>query len=91
MNAIKILGISTQLSGTGTTVPNLSNLGAEYVLLQHTGSNHNLVIQKSGIGTTVGSINLPGKALLVIKKQRTDTLEVSSGNDVFATSVVYQG
>lgn len=92
MGSIKILGNSIQLSaGVGTTVPDLNGIGAKYVLLQHVGENHHQIIQKTGMGTTVGSIHLPPDTVLTIKKERSDTLETASGNDVYVTSITYQG
>jgi hypothetical protein len=90
MEVIKILGSASQLTGTGTTVPGSDNVGAQYVLVSNTGTTQT-VTQKTGAGVTVGTIVTPPSSLLIIKKERTDTLESASGTSVHVTSVVYQG
>ena len=97
MNAVKILGESTQINaGTGSSVPASINssigaaVGAEYVLLQHSHSSDRLVEIRTGAGVTYGSIHMGGKDPIIIHKARTDLL-YSSASDVYATSVVYQG
>lgn len=90
MEVIKILGTATQLTGTGTTVPGSDYVGAQYVLVSNIGTAQT-VTQKTGVGVTVGTIFTPASSLLIIKKERTDTLESESGNSVYVTSVVYQG
>jgi len=89
--SIKILGNSQQLSGIGTTVSDINGLGAQYVLIQHTGAGNHYIIEKTGAGVTVGTVYLPSESFLLIKKERTNTISVDSGNDIYATSVVYQG
>lgn len=91
MGVIKILGNALQLSGTGTTIPDMNGIGAQYVLIQHTGSGNNYIIQQTGVGDTIGTVHMPSESFLIIKKQRTDILKVDGGNDIYATSVVYQG
>ena len=97
MNAVKILGESTQINaGTGSSVPASVNssigaaVGAEYVLLQHSHSSDRLVEIRTGAGVTYGSVHMTGKDPIIIHKARTDLL-YSSASDVYATSVVYQG
>ena len=97
MNAIKILGESTQINaGTGSSVPASVNssigaaVGAEYVLLQHSHSSDRLVEIRTGAGVTYGSVHMAGKDPIIVHKARTD-LVYSSASDVYATSVVYQG
>jgi hypothetical protein len=91
MNPIKIIGNLHQLSGIGTTVADVNNLGAQYVLVQHIGAGNHYITQQTGAGVTIGSIYIPSNSNLLIKKERTDEIKVDSGNDVYATSVVYQG
>jgi len=88
---IKILGNSQQLSGIGTTVSDIDGLGAQYVLIQHTGGGSHYIIEKTGAGVTVGTVHMPPQSFLLIKKERTNIISVNSGNDIYATSVVYQG
>ena len=97
MNAVKILGESTQINaGTGSSVPASVNssigaaVGAEYVLLQHSHSSDRLVEIRTGAGVTYGSVHMAGKDPIIVHKARTD-LVYSSASDVYATSVVYQG
>ena len=97
MNAVKILGESTQINaGTGSSVPASINssigaaVGAEYVLIQHSHSSDRLVEIRTGAGVTYGSIHMTGKDPIILHKARTD-LVYSSASDVYATSVVYQG
>ncbi len=91
MNPIKILGYAQQLSGIGTTVSGVNDVGAQYVLVQHTGAGNHFITQQTGTGTTIGTIYVQPDTSIIIKKERTDTIKVDSGNDVYATSVVYQG
>ena len=97
MQVIKILGESTQVNaGSGSSVPGSVNgglgaaLGAEYVMLQHSHNSDRLVEVRTGAGVTYGSVHISGKDPIIIHKARTD-LVYSSANDVYATSVVYQG
>ena len=97
MNVIKILGESTQVNaGSGSSVPGSVNgslgaaLGAEYVMIQHSHSSDRLVEVKTGAGDTYGSVHMAGKDPIIIHKARTDLI-FSSANDVYASSVVYQG
>ena len=89
MNIVKVLGEVTALS----TTP--SNLGsAEYVLLQHNhaGGNAHLITQKDAGGTVLGSLYVAPHRPIIIKKGRTDTLEVGNGvSDIYGTSVVHMG
>jgi len=88
---IKILGNSQQLSGIGTTVSDINGLGAQYVLIQHTGGGNHYIIEKTGAGVTVGTVHMTPQSFLLIKKERTNIISVNSGTDIYATSVVYQG
>ena len=97
MNAIKVLGESTQVNaGSGTSVPCSVNgdvgsaIGAEYVMIQHSHSSDRLVELRTANGTTYGSIHMAGKDPIIVHKARTDLI-YSSAADVYATSVVYQG
>jgi hypothetical protein len=89
MNILKVLGEATALS---TTPSNIDS--GEYVLLQHNhaGGNAHLVTQKDSGGTVLGSLYVAPHRPIIIKKGRTDTLEVGSGvSDIYGTSVVHMG
>ena len=89
MNVLKLLGEATVLS---TTPSNIDS--AEYVLLQHNhaGGNSHLVTQKDVSGTTLGSLYVAPHRPIIIKKGRTDTLEVGENvTDIYGTSVVHMG
>ena len=96
MLVVKLLGESTQINaGSGSSVPCSavsvgSAVGAEYVMLQHSHNSDRLVEVRTGAGVTYGSVHIAGKDPIIIHKERTD-LVYSSANDVYATSVVYQG
>jgi hypothetical protein len=91
MLVVKLLGESTTVNaGSGSSVPNMDGLGAEYVLIQHSHSSDRLVEVRTGLGVTTGSIHIAGKDPILVYKNRTD-LVYSSASDVYATSVVYQG
>lgn len=91
MLVVKLLGESTTVNaGSGSSVPNMDGLGAEYVLIQHSHSSDRLVEVRTGLGVTTGSIHIAGKDPILVYKKRTD-LVYSSASDVYATSVVYQG
>ena len=85
MLVVKVLGLSTQINaGLGSSV------GAEYVMIQHSHSADRLVEIRTGAGVTYGSVHITGKDPIILRKERED-LVYSSGADVYATSVVYQG
>ena len=97
MQVVKILGESTLINaGSGSSVPGSVNgslgsaVGAEYVMVQHSHSSDRLVEVRTGAGVTYGSMHISGKDPIIIHKERTDLI-YSSANDVYATSVVYQG
>ena len=91
MVVVKLLGESTLVNaGSGTSVPSSSGVGAEYVMIQHSHSSDRLVEVRTGAGDTYGSVHMAGKDPIIIHKARTD-LVFSSANDVYASSVVYQG
>jgi len=91
MLVVKLLGESTQVNvGSGSSVPSSSGVGAEYVMIQHSHSSDRLVEVRTGVGDTYGSIHITGKDPIIIHKARTDLI-FSSANDVYASSVVYQG
>ena len=85
MQVVKLLGESTQINaGSGTSVPSIGGVGAQYVMVQHSHSSDRLV------EVTTGSMHVAGKDPIIIQKNRTD-LVYSTAADVYATSVVYQG
>ena len=91
MQVIKLLGESTQVNaGSGSSVPSIDGIGAQYVMIQHSHSSDRLVEIRTGAGVTTGSIHMAGKDPIIIHKERTDIV-YSSASDVYATSVVYQG
>jgi len=91
MQVVKLLGESTQINaGSGTSVPSIGGVGAQYVMVQHSHSSDRLVEVKTGAGVTTGSMHVAGKDPIIIQKNRTD-LVYSTAADVYATSVVYQG
>ena len=91
MAVVKLLGLSTQVNaGSGSSVPNIDGLGAQYVMVQHSHSSDRTVEVRTGAGVTTGSLHIASKDPIVIQKERTD-LVYSSAGDVYATSVVYQG
>ena len=91
MLVVKLLGESTTVNaGSGSSVPNMDGLGAEFVMVQHSHSSDRVVEVRTGLGVTTGTMHITGKDPIVIKKERDD-LVYSSSNDVYATSVVYQG
>ena len=91
MMVVQLLGESTLVNvGSGTSVPSSSGVGAEYVMIQHSHSSDRLVEVRTGAGDTYGSVHMAGKDPIIIHKARTD-LVFSSANDVYASSVVYQG
>ena len=91
MQVKKLLGESTQVNaGSGSSVPSIDGIGAQYVMIQHSHSSDRLVEIRTGAGVTTGSIHMAGKDPIIIHKERTDIV-YSSASDVYATSVVYQG
>jgi len=91
MLVVKLLGKSTTVNaGSGSSVPNIDGLGAQYVMVQHSHSSDRVVEVRTGAGVTTGSLHIAGKDPIVIQKERTDLI-YSSAADVYATSVVYQG
>jgi len=91
MLVVKLLGESTQVNvGSGSSVPSSSGVGAEYVMIQHSHSSDRLVEVRTSVGDTYGSVHMAGKDPIIIHKARTDLI-FSSANDVYASSVVYQG
>ena len=91
MQVVKLLGESTQVNaGSGSSVPSIDGIGAQYVMLQHSHSSDRLVEIRTGTGVTTGSMHMTGKDPIIIHKERTD-LVYSTATDVYATSVVYQG
>ena len=90
MNAIKILGIATQINGRGTTVPGIMGLGAEYVLMQHSHMNDRIIEVQTGAGVTYGSFHMSGQTPLILHKER-DHIVTCEDNDVYGTSVVFSG
>ena len=90
MMVVKLLGETLVNVGSGTSVPSSSGVGAEYVMIQHSHSSDRLVEVRTGAGDTYGSVHIAGKDPIIIHKARTD-LVFSSANDVYASSVVYQG
>ena len=93
MNVIKLLGEATQVNaGSGTSVPDIDGVGAQYVLLQHdhSGGQAHVVEVRTGAGVTTGSLHLAPHNPLIVHKERTDLI-YSSATDVYATSVAYQG
>ena len=91
MQVVKLLGESTQVNaGSGSSVPSIDGIGAQYVMIQHSHSSDRLVEIRTGAGVTTGSIHMAGKDPIIIHKERTDIV-YSSASDVYATSVVYQG
>tara|TARA_B100002019_G_scaffold220769_1_gene193534 strand:+ start:301 stop:582 length:282 start_codon:yes stop_codon:yes gene_type:complete len=93
MNVVKLLGESTQVNaGSGSSVPSIDGIGAQYVLLQHdhTGGQAHIVEVRTGAGVTTGSFHLAPHNPITIQKERTDLVYCSS-TDVYATSVVYKG
>jgi hypothetical protein len=93
MNVIKLLGEAVQVNtGSGTSVPNIGGIGAQYVLLQHdhSGGQAHVVEVRTGAGVTTGSLHLAPHNPIIVQKNRTDLVYCSSA-DVYATSVVYQG
>tara|TARA_Y100000004_G_scaffold46608_1_gene51181 strand:+ start:179 stop:454 length:276 start_codon:yes stop_codon:yes gene_type:complete len=91
MIVVKLLGESTTINaGSGSSVPNIDGLGAQYVMIQHSHSSDRLVEIRTGAGVTTGSMHMSSKDPIIIQKARTD-LVYSSASDVYATSVVYQG
>ena len=91
MLVVKLLGESTLVnSGSGSSVPNIDGLGAQYVMVQHSHSSDRVVEVRTGAGVTTGSLHIAGKDPIVIQKERTDLI-YSSAADVYATSIVYQG
>lgn len=93
MLIVKLLGEALNVNvGSGTSVPNTDNVGAQYVLLQHdhSGGQAHIVEVRTGAGVTTGSLHLAPHNPIIIQKERTDLVYCSSA-DVFATSVVYRG
>ena len=92
MNVVKLLGEAVVVSGSGTTVPDVNGIGAQYVLLQHdhTAGAAHVVEIRTGAGVTTGSLHLAPHVPIIILKDRTDGVYTSS-SDIFATSVVHQG
>jgi len=91
MNVIKVLGLTTNVNvGSGSSVPDQNNLGAQYVMIQHDHSSSRVIEVRTADGTPYGSFHMAGKEPIVIKKERTDLI-YSSHSDVYATSIVYQG
>ena len=91
MQVVKLLGESTQVyAGSGTSVPSIAGVGAQYVMIQHSHSSDRLVEVRTGAGVTTGSMHISGKDPIIVYKERTD-LVYSSASDVYATSIVYQG
>ena len=91
MLVVKLLGESTTINaGSGSSVPNIDGLGAQYVMVQHSHSSDRIVEVRTGAGVTTGSVHISGKDPIIIQKERTDLI-YSSASDVYATSVVYQG
>ena len=91
MLVVKLLGESTQVnSGSGSSVPNIDGLGAQYVMIQHTHTSDRVVEVRTGVGVTTGSIHVADRQPIIIQKERTDLI-YSDANDVYATSIVYQG
>jgi hypothetical protein len=91
MQVVKLLGESTQVNaGSGSSVPSIDGIGAQYVMIQHSHSADRLVEIRTGAGVTTGSMHMTGKDPIIIHKERTD-LVYSTASDVYATSVVYQG
>lgn len=89
MNIVKLLGEATVLS----TTPKNIDSGTK-VLLQHNhaGGNAHLVILKNASGTTLGSFYLAPHRPVVIDKEPSDTVEVSTGvSDIYATSIAHMG
>tara|TARA_B100002019_G_scaffold277766_1_gene277928 strand:+ start:503 stop:784 length:282 start_codon:yes stop_codon:yes gene_type:complete len=93
MQVVKILGEATQVNaGSGSSVPDTNSIGAQYVMVQHdhASGNAHLVETRTGAGVTIGSFYIPPHNPIIVYKERTDLIFCSS-NDVYATSVVYQG
>ena len=93
MHIVKLLGEAVLVnSGSGTTVPNIDGVGAQYVLLQHdhTAGSAHLVEVRTGAGVTTGSFHLAPHNPIIVQKDRTDVV-YSDTSDIYATSVVYQG
>jgi len=94
MLVIKLLGESVQINaGSGSSVPaseTYGSVGAEYVMVQHSHSSDRVVEVRTGAGVTYGSMHVTSNDPIIIQKARTD-LVYSSANDVYATSIVYQG
>ena len=91
MQVVKLLGESTLVNaGSGTSVPSIGGVGAQYVMIQHSHSSDRLVEVRTGAGVTTGSIHIAGKDPIIVQKDRTDLI-YSAAADVYATSVVYQG
>ena len=91
MLVVKLLGESTQVNaGSGSSVPNTDGVGAQYVMIQHTHTSDRVVEVRTGVGVTTGSIHIADRQPIIIQKERTDLI-YSDANDVYATSIVYQG
>ena len=93
MYVVKLLGEAINVNvGSGSSVPAKDGVGSQYVLLQHdhTAGGAHVTEVRTGAGVTTGSLHLAPHNPIIVKKERTDLIFCSS-NDVFATSVVYQG
>ncbi len=91
MLVVKLLGESTQINaGSGSSVPNTDGVGAQYAMIQHTHTSDRVVEVRTGAGVTTGSIHIADRQPIIIQKERTDLI-YSDANDVYATSIVYQG
>jgi hypothetical protein len=94
MNIVKLLGEDIQLSTTPSIVPGIDGVGAEYVLLQHdhTAGQAHKVIVKDDSGNITGCFHLAPHNPIIVKKERTETMEVINGvQDIYGTSVVHMG
>jgi len=83
---IKILANELTLSSASNTTVN----NAVVVRLTHTGSQEHLITIADGAGTNIGTFTLLNNSELILEKERTDTLQVSSGSDVKAVSIAYK-
>ena len=58
MLVVKLLGESTTVNaGSGSSIPNIDGVGAQYVMIQHTHTSDRVVEVRTGVGVTTGSIH----------------------------------